>query len=117
MRRTTAALAVIIALGCDAMMSKAYSNVSCQIRADRNDAGTRLEAVINASGPVSGTYVFTVRSGSSGPRSQQGNFEIKSAGPTEIRKETIDVAAGEPYAASLDVKWPGGMSSCSASGS
>jgi hypothetical protein len=117
MRATTGALILTIALWGDAMMSKAYSNVSCQIRANRTDAGTRLEAVINASGPVSGTYVFTVKSGSSVPKSQRGDFEITSTGPSEVRKEWLDLAPGEPYAASLDVKWPGGASSCSASGS
>lgn len=109
--------AVVLALSGDAMMSEAYSNVSCSIRANRNDAGTRLEAVINASGPASGTYVFTVKSGSSAPKSQRGDFDIKSAGPSQVRKEAINLAPGEPYAASLDVKWPGGASSCSASGS
>jgi len=99
------------------MTSQTFASVSCDIRADRNDAGTRLEAVINASGPVAGTYVFTVKSGSSAPKTQRGEFDIKSAGPSQVKKEAIDLAAGKPYAATLDVKWPGGASSCSAGGS
>lgn len=117
MRTTSRALILMMVLWSDAAMGETHANVSCQIRANRNDAGTRLEAVINASGPVSGTYVFTVKSGSSAPKSQRGDFDIKSAGPSQVRKEAIDLAPGEPYAASLDVKWPGGASSCSASGS
>jgi hypothetical protein len=113
----TIATTLVLASTFAAMSNTTYAGVSCDIRAHRSEAGTRLEAVITATGPISGTYVFTVKSGTSGPKSQRGNFEIKSTGPAEIRKERIELAPGEPYAASLDVKWPGGASSCSASGS
>jgi hypothetical protein len=110
--------AAVLAVAGDAMMSKAYSGVGCEIRTSRHNEGTRLEAVISATGPVAGSYVLTVsHSGSSTPKLESGDFEITGQGRSEVKKAGIDLPPGESYSASLDVKWPGGSSLCSASGS
>lgn len=97
--------------------SATAARVSCEIRTQRNDAGARLDAVIRATGTVSGTFEFKVRNRANGETtSQSGDFAIDSASPTEIKKASLALARGEAYDATLAVKWPNGASSCSASG-
>jgi len=97
------------------MSAKASVQLGCEIRATRNDAGTRLDAVITGSGPVSGTYAFTVRKRAGDEvTSETGNFEIKSSTPSEIKKAGINLEPGDGYEASLMIEWPNGSSSCSA---
>jgi hypothetical protein len=92
------------------------SHVSCQIRTTRDGSGGKLDAVILASGPVAGTYTFTVRKrGGNDPISQSGDFKVEGASPSEIKKASIPLVPGEAYDASLQVKWPNGSSSCSSS--
>jgi hypothetical protein len=92
------------------------SRVSCEIRTTHNAEGGKLDAVILATGPVTGTYTFTVhKRGGNDPISQSGDFKVESAAPAEIKKASIALAAGEAYDASLQVKWPNGSSSCSSS--
>jgi hypothetical protein len=104
-------------IGASTMMSKAAGGVGCKIRSQGTGEGSKLEAIISGSGPVKGTYEFTVqRSGKSEPEQDAGEFEIPSAERTEVKKKMITLAAGESYQAQLDIQWPGGASSCSASG-
>ena len=92
------------------------NRVSCEIRAAQNDGGGKLDAVITASGPVSGTFQFTVRKRSGGNViSRSGDFEVASASPTEVKKASVDLDPNEAYDASLEIKWPNGSSSCSSS--
>jgi hypothetical protein len=92
------------------------SRVSCEIRATRDGNGGKLDAVILASGPVAGTYTFTVRKRSGNdPVSQSGEFKADGASPAEIKKASVALDPGEAYDASLQVKWPNGSSSCSSS--
>jgi curli production assembly/transport CsgH protein len=102
----------------DALMNRVQAGVGCEIRAHRTDTGSRLEAVISADGPVTGTYRFKVkRSGSASPTIDSGDFEIKNAGSAIVKKSSIDLPAGESFDATLEVDWPNGSSACSASGS
>jgi hypothetical protein len=97
------------------MSAKASVQLGCEIRATRNDARTRLDAVITGSGPVSGTYSFKVRKRAGDEvTSETGNFEIKSSTPSEIKKAGIDLEHGDGYEALLTIDWPNGSSSCSA---
>jgi hypothetical protein len=94
----------------------AAARVSCEIRATRNATGAKLDGVIKASGPVSGSFHFTVRKrGGEEVVSQSGDFTVEDASPTEIKKASIDLDPSEAYQASLKVKWPNGSSSCSGS--
>jgi hypothetical protein len=99
--------------------TKVSVEVGCEIRASRNDAGTRLDAVISATGAVAGKYSFRVdpRGGGEPLISETSEFAIDSATPTEVKKAGVDLPAGEGYDASLSIEWPDGMSSCSASAS
>jgi curli production assembly/transport CsgH protein len=102
----------------DALINEVHAGVGCEIRAYGTDTGSRLEAVISADGPVTGTYRFTVeRSSSASPTVDSGAFEIKKVGPSKIKQSSMDLPAGEAFNASLEVNWPGGSSACSASGS
>ena len=93
--------------------------VGCEIRASKSDAGTRLDAVISASGPVSGRYAFRVEPQSGGEPliSEEADFSIDSPSPSEVKKAGIDLPPGEGYSASLSIEWPNGSSSCSAAAS
>ncbi len=94
----------------------AAARVSCEIKAMRDDTGARLDAVIRGTGPIAGTFVFTVRKRSGGKViSQSGDFKVENASPAEIKKASIDLEPGQAYDAHLDVKWPNGSSSCSSS--
>jgi hypothetical protein len=54
------------------------AQVGCEIRAMRDDAGTRLDAIIYASGNVTGTYVFEVRRLRSGKlETERGSFRYR----------------------------------------
>ena len=89
--------------------------VGCEIRATRKEAGTRLDALISASGPVSGTYSFSVdRRGGDKVISEAGDFTIESATPSEVKKAGVDLPPGDGYDALLTIEWPNGSSSCSA---
>ena len=80
------------------------SRVSCEIRATHDDKGGKLDAVIMATGPVAGTYIFTVRKRSgNAPVSQSGDFKVEGASPAEIKKASIALESGEAYDASLQV--------------
>jgi hypothetical protein len=97
-------------------MTQAAAKVGCEIRATRNDAAGKLDAVISATGPVSGSFVFKVQKRAGGAvTSQSGDFKIDTASPSEVKKASIDLEPGQAYDASLTIKWPGGSSSCSAS--
>jgi hypothetical protein len=112
---TMLAGAVIVS---DAIMSQVTASVGCEIRSNRTGAGSRLDAVISAEGPVAGTYIFTVkRGGENSPTTESGEFSLESTGRSEVKKASIALAAGESYSASLTINWSGGSSSCSASGS
>jgi hypothetical protein len=102
----------------DALTHFAAAGVGCQIQAHGTDSGSHLEAIISADGPVAGTYKFSVsRSGSTSPTVLSGNFEIKSAGHSDIKREIVELGQGESFSASLEIHWPRGSSACSASGS
>jgi len=97
-------------------MTYAAAKVGCEIRATRNDAAGKLDAVISATGPVSGSFVFNVRKRAGGVvASKSGDFKIDSASPSEVNKASVDLEPGQAYDASLAIKWQGGSSSCSAS--
>lgn len=93
--------------------------VGCEIRASRSDSGTRLDAVISASGPVQGSYDFRVEPARGGDAliSEQSEFVIDGPGSSEVKKAGIDLPAGQGYRASLSIDWPNGTSSCSAAAS
>src|SRR5687768_2139634 len=64
----------------NAITPAAAQRVSCEIRATQTEAGGKLDAVIVASGPVSGTFQFTVRKRAGGDViSQSGDFEVENA--------------------------------------
>ena len=100
-------------------MTKISVQVGCEIRATKNAQGTRLDAVISASGAVAGTYAFKVEpSGGGAPLiDEQADFAIDSATASEVKKAGLDLPAGEGYEASLSIEWPNGASSCGASAS
>ena len=93
------------------------SSVRCKIQAKSNDSGTHLEAVISAGGPVTGTYAFKVEPSNGGKAliDENGPFEIKADGPSEVKQASLDLPPDTGYNASLSVEWPNGSSSCSAS--
>jgi hypothetical protein len=63
------------------------AQVGCEIRAMRDNAGTRLDAVIYASGNVTGTYVFEVRRLRSGKLEQNAEVSLpKVKAPQKSRK-------------------------------
>jgi hypothetical protein len=79
----------------------ATARVSCEIRATRSDTAAKLDGVITASGPVSGTFVFTVRKrAGSEVVSQSGDFNVEDSSPTEVKKASIDLDPNEAYQAS-----------------
>jgi hypothetical protein len=98
---------------------KVSVQVGCEIRASKNDAGTRLDAVISATGAIAGTYAFRVEPSSGGAPliDEEAEFQIDSTTPSEVKKAGVDLPPGQGYSASLSINWPGGMSSCSTSAS
>lgn len=98
-------------------MAQNAVQVGCNIRTSKSETGTRLEAVIRASGPVSGTYRFKVdpEGGGAPLVSEEASFAIESAGSSEVKNSGMNLPSGSGYRASLTVEWPNGMSSCSAS--
>ncbi len=110
------ALPLLVQMTNDMSAIPIAAGVSCEIRATRDDRGGKLDAVIRATGPVAGTFNFTVRKRSGGdPVSRSGDFKVENASPAEIKKASIALDPGEAYDASLQVKWPNGSSSCSSS--
>jgi hypothetical protein len=110
------ALAIVGSTDPTVYTAEAAVKVGCEIRATRSDAGTRLDAIISASGKVSGTYSFRVEPRGSGkPMSEEGRFDIESPTPSEVKKVALDLLPGAGYDASLKIRWPNGSSSCSAS--
>ncbi len=110
------ALPLLVQMTNDMTATPIAARVSCEIRATRDDHGGKLDAVILASGPVAGTFNFTVhKRGGGDPVSQSGDFKVEDASPAEIKKASIALDPGEAYDASLQVKWPNGSSSCSSS--
>jgi hypothetical protein len=96
------------------VFTPAAARVSCEIRTSRSEGGGKLNAIIIAAGPVSGSFKFTVRKRGSGEIiSQSGEFNVESASPKEIKKASVDLDAGAAYDASLELNWPNGSSSCS----
>jgi len=93
--------------------------VGCEIRTTKNADGTRLDAVISATGAVAGTYAFKVepRGGGEPLIDERADFEIESDTPSEVKKAGLDLPAGEGYNASLSIEWPNGSSSCGTSAS
>src|SRR5687768_4903801 len=117
-RHVASGMLVIMTLTGEAMFSESSASVRCEIRASSGSAGVTLDAMISASGPTAGTYFFRVeRNGKSGPTIDSGDFETTEGGPSEIKRASVALSPGESYRAELKVKWAGGSSSCSASGS
>jgi hypothetical protein len=105
---------LIVAMGIPETI-RASVQVGCEIRATRDNATTRLDAIISASGAISGTFMFTVKKqGGDEVKSETGEFTTKSSQPSEVKKASITLPKGEGYEASLMVEWPNGSSSCSA---
>jgi hypothetical protein len=52
--------------------AQAAGRVSCEIRASRHDGGGKLDAIIRATGPIAGTFMFVARKRGSG-----GCFRIR----------------------------------------
>lgn len=98
---------------------EASAQVGCEVRATRSDSGTRLDAIITATGPVAGRYSFRVEPASGGEpaMAEESEFAIEEAGPFEVKKAGVDLPAGAGYRASLSIEWPNGASSCSAAAS
>src|SRR5215216_514828 len=97
-------------------LDRVSAQVGCEIRATNNPSGTRLDAVISASGAVKGTYSFEVNSRSGQKMtSKTGDFKIESTAPSEIKTAGLDLPPGQGFEASLTIKWQNGTSSCSAS--
>jgi CsgH protein len=96
--------------------AQAAPRVNCTIKAAHQNGTGKLDAVIMASGPIEGTFIFTVRKSSGGePVTQSGDFKVDDEKPVEIKKASIDLEPGQAYDASLKVQWPNGSSSCSSS--
>ena len=93
------------------------AKVRCAIHASKDDAGTRLDAVISGNGPVSGTFAFRVEPHGGGTPlfDEHGNFEIESTAPSEVKRAGLDLPADQSYDASLSIVWPNGSASCKAS--
>jgi hypothetical protein len=89
--------------------------VGCELRTTRNNGITLLDVVISGSGPVSGTYAFTVRrDDGSEVISQSGEFRLEGVAPFEVKKADLNLPAGDGYRASVRIEWPNGYSSCQA---
>ncbi len=94
------------------------SNARCKIVASSTATQTSLNAQILASGNISGVYVLEVTSPSDGTQLafRQSKFDVDGEDAIMVLDEEIKVSKGGGYDASLLVEWPGGSSSCSASG-
>jgi len=71
------------------------ARVNCEIRATSDDSGGKLDAVILATGPVAGTFTFTVRKRSgSGPTTQSGDFKVEGSSlPRSRRRASLSIPA------------------------
>ena len=93
--------------------------VGCEIVVARNTDGTQIDAVISASGAVSGTYNFEIKPAGGGEPlfHEAREFNVASDSPSAITTSRFKLPPGEGFNASLSAKWPNGSSSCSSSGS
>ena len=96
----------------------ASTEVECEIRTKTTANGVELEGVLASATPIAGTYEFDVRkAGSAGTSNsaQSGDFETQS-GEEVIGFVGLGLEQGASYEAKLVVKWPGGETTCLASG-
>lgn len=97
---------------------QASSEVECKIRTTTTASGVELEGVVASGTPISGTYEFDVRkAGSAGTSNsaQSGDFDMQS-GEEVIGQVGLGLEQGASYEAKLVVQWPGGETTCVASG-
>ena len=116
-----ACFALLFASGTGIAVAEASNpvQVGCEIVVARNTDGTQIDAVISASGAVSGTYKFDVKPAGGGePLFEEAKeFNVASDSPSSITTSRFKLPAGKGFNASLSAKWPNGSSSCSSSGS
>jgi hypothetical protein len=95
----------------------ASAGIRCAIHAERDATRTRLAAIITGSGPLSGSYVFSVlpRGGGAPVFDERRDFTIEGGEPSEVKRVSTDLPPGEGYEASLTVVWPNGSASCQSS--
>jgi hypothetical protein len=100
------------------VQAHASAEVECEIRTKTTTGGVELEGVVASGTPISGTYEFDVRkSGSAGTSNsaQSGDFEMQT-GEEVIGYVGLSLERGASYKAKLVVQWPGGETTCLASG-
>lgn len=100
------------------VQAHASAEVECEIRTKTTADGVELEGVLASARPISGTYEFDVRkTGSAGTSNsaQSGDFDMQS-GEEVIGFVGLSLEQGASYEAKLVVEWPGGETSCVASG-
>lgn len=109
--------AVISFTGWTTAMAGNSSNASCKIRSSKTGSDVRLDALVTASGPITGTYTFKVMSSDGTTRHafRKSDFSVDSPAKSQLFKTGVDLPAGPGYQASLEVEWPEGYSSCSTS--
>ena len=92
------------------------AQITCQIRASDSGDNRRLQAVIAATGQVSGTYTFVVSRDSPSREviiDRGGPFKVQSEQPSTIDEAILNLGHPGAYSARLTAEWPGGSSSCS----
>jgi hypothetical protein len=100
------------------VQAQASAEVECEIRTRTTSGGVELEGVVASETPISGSYEFDVRkAGTAGTSNsaQSGDFEMQS-GEEVIGHVGLSLEQGASYKAKLVVQWPGGETTCLASG-
>jgi hypothetical protein len=89
--------------------------VACEIHVERQGGTVTLEGLVFAEMPVSGSYRLHVSQGGGGGSSrinQGGDFEAAPGEPESLG--TVSRGSGGAYSATLEVRWNGGTTGCSA---
>ncbi len=88
----------------------------CEIRAEPAGRGVRLEGLVFADVPLSGTYRFRVSQNGSGGSSQINQGGEFDAGPGEPESlGTVSLGGGPgSFTATLTLRWAGGSIDCHA---
>ncbi len=87
----------------------------CEIRAERQGNSVTLEGLVFAEAPLAGTYRLRVSQGGaagSSQISQGGDFEAAPGEPESLG--TVSLSSSGAYSATLEVRWSGGITGCSA---
>lgn len=95
------------------------ASLSCAIQTTPVAGGVRVEAVATAKADVAGSYRLSVEGGSDGGGNtiaQGGDFEVSAGERSVLSTVLLGGDAGSKFQARLTVEWPGGSTTCRASG-